>query len=386
MVYISLAPKMTYPAQLEVFQACLAPSSYERGGGYGQKGVDFQRYWAISRIIELVDSNEPDFLILFESLQDIVEFDHPASPTRAKIYQLKMKDTGVWTWKSLTALPAKTRKQKNSNERTTPLEFEKSPIGKLAVTLSELSVLQREGVFVSNLGCSAALEKGSTAGTLKLCKLSELSQDLREQIIPELQKLRSPVPIETLHLHKTDLSVEDPDTHVMGKINNYLSVAAPRHCGQSKSFTDSLFATLSKRGRRTDPPGDFAELVATRGYSKSDFMNAVDALRNTPDRQALLDTWLEYLKDEKMPLVEITKLQIRLTQILERHLQTGGEEESPLSEAARRWVESNLLNGSTLDFVQKGAAVLSQQFQTISTDVLQAQIVWEGVNQCLSQT
>jgi Cap4 dsDNA endonuclease len=377
---------MTNSAQFEVFQACLAPSVYEKGGGYGQKGVDFQRYWAISRIVELAHSNQPDFLILFESLQDIVEFDHPSTPTAAKVYQLKMKDSGEWTWKALTALPSVARKKRNSDEKTVPLLFEMSPIGKLARTLSELTTLQREGVFVSNLGCSAELEKGSTAGSLRVCKFSELTQELRDQIGPELQKLKNPVPIESLHIHRTELSLEDPDTHVTGKLNNYLSVVAPKHTGQARSFADSLFATLSKRGRRTDPPADFADLVATRGYSRSDFMNAVEVLRGTPDQQALVDTWLAYLKDEQMPILELTRLQVRLIQLFEKHLQLGEEKSTPLAEAAKQWVALNPPDKSTLTFVRNGGAALLEQFPAITIDQLQAQIVLEGINQCLSQT
>ena len=126
---------MSNPTQQNILGACLAPSVYEKGGGYGQKGVDFQRYWAISRIIELATADEPDFLILFESLQDIAEFDHAQAPTNAKIYQLKTKDTGEWTWKALTALPIQSRKKRNSDEPTTPKAFVDSPVGKIVCSL-----------------------------------------------------------------------------------------------------------------------------------------------------------------------------------------------------------------------------------------------------------
>jgi hypothetical protein len=204
--------------------------------------------------------------------------------------------------------------------------------------------------------------------------------------LPELQKLKNPVAIESLHIHKTELSLEDPDTHVTGKLNYYLSVVAPSHTGQAKSFADSLFATLSKRGRRTDPPADFADLVATRGYTKSEFMAAVETLRATPDQQALVNTWLAYLKDEQMPILEFIRLQLKLTQMLESHLQVGEGVSTPLAEAAKEWVSANPPNGSALAFVRAGAVALSVQFPAISLDRLQAQIVLEGINLCLSQT
>jgi hypothetical protein len=377
---------MSDSTQLDIYNASLAPGVYEQGGGYGQKGVDFQRYWAISRIIELVDSNEPDFLILFESLQDIVEFDCAESPTAARVYQLKAKETGEWSWKALTALPAEPRKKKNGNGKTTPMPFVESPIGKLAVTVAELNTLQSEGVFVSNLGCKATMEKGSTAGSIRICKFSELSKQLRDQISPELQKLKRPVPLDSLHLHKTELSVEDPDTHVLGKVNMYLQKVAPKHVGQSKSFSDSLFALLSKRGRKTDPPSNFAELVSTRGYSKAQFMSAVDDLCSIPDQREVVDSWLDYLRRDGMSPREHAKLQVKLTQILEKRLQTGTHERTPIEDAARQFAVNSPPGSNIREYVESGASTLSVQFPGTALDELQATVLLEGISQCLSQT
>jgi hypothetical protein len=376
---------MTNPTQQSILNACLAPSVFEKGGGYGQKGVDFQRYWAISRIIELATAEEPDFLILFESLQDIVEFDHAQAPTNAKIYQLKMKETGEWTWKALTALPIQSRKKRNSDETTTLRAFVDSPVGKIVCSLVELDPLAAEGHFVSNAGSNAGLENGSTAGTLRICRFSQLSQELRDQIVPELQKLRKAVSLDTLHLDKTELSLEDPDTHVTGKIHNYLQIVAPRHAGQARSFSDSLFAVLSKRGRRTDSPKDFGELVRTRGFSKSEFAEALDILKSRPDEQALIATWLAYLQKDGMPLTQLTKLQIRLLRLVEERLKTGKPDSSPYQPLAKAWAAANPLNDQTLEFVLNGAAALAAHFPTAPRDHLQAEIVLEGIHQCLSQ-
>lgn len=377
---------MSEPTQLEILNASLAPGVYEAGGGYGQKGIDFQRYWAISRIIELADSNEPDFLILFESLQDIVEFDDAKSPTAAKVYQLKAKETGEWSWKALTALPAEPRKKKNSTEMTTPMPFADSPIGKIARTVAELNTLRSDGIFVSNLGCKAEMENGSAAGSIRICKFSGLSKQLRDQIAPELQKLKRPITMDSLHLHKTELSVEDPDTHVLGKVNMYLMKEAPQHAGQSKSFADSLFAVLSKRGRKTDPPSSFAELVSTRGYTKAQFMSAINDLRSIPDQQEVVVSWLQYLRNDGMPPIEHTMLQVKLAQILERRLQTGTEESTPLKEAAMRFAANSPPGDNIREFLESGVSTLSLRFPGRSLDELQATILLEGISQCLSRT
>jgi hypothetical protein len=377
---------MSNAAQAEIFAATNAPGVYEAGGRYGQKGVDFQRYWAISRIIELVGADQPDFLILFESLQDVVEFDSSGAPTQAKIYQLKMKDTGEWTWKALTALPLKPRKKKNSEELTVPLAFVESPIGKLACTVAELQTVNAEGVFISNLGCSAAMENGSTAGSVRICKFSELNKKLRDEISPELNKLKRDISLDSLQLHKTDLSLEDPHNHVAGKVSSFLLKAAPKHVGQCRSFSDSLFATLSARGRKTDPSPDFASLVSSRGFSKAEFMSAVETLRSVPDQQELVTGWLNFLVSEKMPVQEYTKLQVRLAQLMEQRLRSGRSDHGPVNKAVEIWVKSNPVGKSISGFLRAGADAMTSQFPGVSRDEVQAYIMLEGISQCLDQT
>src|SRR5207302_1396423 len=112
--------------------------------------------------------------------------------------------------------PSKPRKKKNSEEFTVPLPFVESPIGKLACTVAELQTIQADGVFVSNLGCTAAMDKGSIAASVKFCKFSELRKEFRDQISSELAKLKKVISLESLQLHKTELSVAEPHTHVTG--------------------------------------------------------------------------------------------------------------------------------------------------------------------------
>ena len=65
----------------EVFQVATNKALTETGGGHGQKGVDFQRAWALSRMFEIEDSGATDFLFLFEAIQDVAVLDSPTKPT-----------------------------------------------------------------------------------------------------------------------------------------------------------------------------------------------------------------------------------------------------------------------------------------------------------------
>ena len=377
---------MSESAQAEIFNASNAPDIYETGGRYGQQGVDFQRYWAVSRIIELVGADVPDFLILFETIQDVLELDSANAPTRARIYQLKMQKTGEWTWKSLTGLPAQPRKKKGSTDMTEPVPFTKTPIGKLAAALAELDQIQAEGIFVSNSGCSAELEAGSTAGSVPICALTALCKDRRDEISPELAKLKKPIGPDVLHLHRTALSLDDLDTHIVGKVYGLLEVAAPSHAGQSRPFADSLFATVSARGRKTSPAPDFAGLVEHCGYSKANFMEAVEALRSIPDRQAVVASWLARLNTERMRISDLSRLQNKLAQFFDRRLEKGEPNPTPLVEAVRIWVATNPVGDSILDFLNAGTIAIQAQLSGTPRDEIHVVLLLEGVSQCLDRT
>lgn len=378
---------MSEIAQTEILAASIAPSISESGGGHGQKGVDFQRYWAIARIIELAHSDEPDFLVLFESLQDVVEFNHSVHPTSAKVYQVKTKNAGDWTWRSLTALPtAKPRKRKNSTELTVPPKFEDSPIGKLTRTLAELDCVSGEGTFVSNVGSSAQLAAGSTAGSLEVCKFSELSDDLKTQLEPELKKLKKIVPLESLRFQKTPVSPEDPHPYILGKVAAYLHTVAPKHVGQCEPFSNSLFVVLSARGRKTDQPGSFADLVRQRGYSKADLLKAVDELQTVPDQQALVNNWLQRLLSvEKMSISDHTRLQIEVTRCMDCRLAGKPLASKEVIESTRNWVNANPPGDDILPFLQSGFASLAKECPGVHRHCLQAILILEGIAQCLNQ-
>jgi len=85
----------------EVFQVATNKALTETGGGHGQKGVDFQRAWALSRMFEIEDSGATDFLFLFEAIQDVAVLDSPTKPTTIQIYQVKKKDRNEWEWSKL---------------------------------------------------------------------------------------------------------------------------------------------------------------------------------------------------------------------------------------------------------------------------------------------
>ncbi|WP_029972125.1 dsDNA nuclease domain-containing protein [Paraburkholderia graminis] len=280
----------------EIFSFSQNPDLSEAGGGHGQKGVDFQRYWAMVRIFELKSSPAPDFLILFESVQDVAELDSEESPVTIDIYQVKKKDAGEWSFNSLTGLPKPDGRKKKVSP--TVQAVEKSPLGKLYKAGLAFTHLKSKAHFVSNLGCDLPLDPKGTASGRQLSLASELDHAHATALSEGLALLHSDgaTPnLSTISLRKTALSPDDPDTLAVGAVFKYLSTHLPPHAEQAQSLVDALFAHLSKLGRQTEPVHSFSDLRRQRGFSMSELNAALSDLMKTPDLEPIFNTFLDGL-------------------------------------------------------------------------------------------
>lgn len=293
----------------EIFSLSQDPSLAEAGGGHGQKGVDFQRYWAILRIFELKEDGSNDFLLLFESIQDVAEFDSETSPKRVDIYQIKKKDGGEWSFNDLTGiLKPDGRKKKVS---PTLSKVEKSPIGKLYKAGLAVQKLDANAHFVSNAGCDLPLATSGYASSLLKCLASELDASHASSLAEGLALLHATpgeVPdLKRLALRKTTLHPDNPHLLALGAATAYLSKHLPDSAGQAKAFVDALFVQLSALGRQTQPVTSFEELRRQRGYSMAELNAALADLKSVPDLKSHLDSVLVGLMMEGLtPLKRIS--------------------------------------------------------------------------------
>lgn len=293
----------------EIFSLSQDPALSEAGGGHGQKGVDFQRYWAILRIFEIKQSGSNDFLLLFESIQDVAEFDSEAAPSRVDIYQIKKKDGGEWSFNDLTGM----LKPDGRKKKTTPTlsKVEKSPLGKLYRARLAVQYLDASAHFVSNAGCDLPTSTSGFASSLLMCLASDLDTSHASSLAEGLALLHASPgatpDLERLALRKTTLHPDDPHLMALGAATAYLSKHLPASAGQAKAFVDALFTQLSALGRQTQPVASFKELRRQRGYSMAELNSALADLKGVPDLKSHLDNVLDSLMLEGLaPLRRIS--------------------------------------------------------------------------------
>lgn len=386
---------MTLTPLDELLDVSKRPDVAETGGSHNQKGIEFQRHWAVLRMFELEKANEKDFLFLFEAIQDVAVLDSETVPTAICLYQVKKKDRNEWTWAELTSLPQpidavpKGKKPRVISSRQLS-SIKDSPLGKLYSAVNSIKELKSSGRFISNAGCSLTLADGSSAATSLPYALSALNKSHLELIAKGLETLHAsgscaPDP-SRIHLERTVIPVNDPGTYLTGVAYDFLFNRSARHAGQARSFAESLLIAVSRLGAKTDTCSTFEQLRTERGYSKENFSRALANLESIPDICAILDTWIEHLASEGMGFLETTSLKVAAAAIYQRQVMGSrlGEEDK-LKFACDAWLESHPNPTKLKPFLDEAYNDLRADHSSFKKSELQAYFLLRAITKCADQ-
>jgi hypothetical protein len=265
-------------AQAELCQVEADDNLHEFGGGHGNKGNDFARFWLINEMLALTEAGTKDYLFILEYVQDVARIDNPVAPSAIILYQLKKKEGSVWDLNSLAGLTAKGRQVKAH-----------SPLAKLLKSVLCFKTLAANAEFVSNTRFKVELAAGGTALSMDYVSLLELAAERQTHFRDSTATTHS-IPAVDVPLHKVGLryapiEVNDMRVHVIGTAHGVLKKLSAAHAAQADSFVDALFAKLATASRNTSKCKSWDELISKRGYNRKQFGEALAALQLLPDQQ-----------------------------------------------------------------------------------------------------
>lgn len=284
---------MTSPAHLldEAIALEGDDTLHEFGGSHGNKGNDFAIYWSITRLVELEQEGAQDYLLLGEYLQDVAEFDSPKNPTKASLYQLKKKEPGSWDPLTLTG---QTKRSKAPNDQ--------KPIPKLIRHVRSFKSTPVQGAFVSNAPFDVPLATGQSSSNETRIGLHLLDDEhtagLKKAIAVKEGILENDVDLSRVELRCVPLAINDLQNHTNGIVLAWLEKMLPDQAGLASSVVDSLFSRLKRTARRTNKCADWSMLVAERGFARSDFVDAIEKVKHTPDKVLLRNRLLEKIAQQ----------------------------------------------------------------------------------------
>lgn len=370
----------------------------EVGGGHNQKGVDFQRHWAVMRMFELEDAGEKDFLFLFEALQDVAVLDSAISPTRICLYQVKKKDRKEWGWADLTGLhqppdrkkPADTKKPPKVTKSKPLADVQGSPIGKLYAAIRAVKAMKSEGRFISNAGCNLPLAAGANAATSLPIALTGLGGEHLALLMEALQTMHEAgedVPdLSRVHIERTNLPVDGMGSQLVGLAHAFLEKRSARHAGQARALVDALLAKIGPLGAKTDTCHTFEDMRQQRGYAKAEFVQALAVLEDVPDFLEQLETWLAVLITEGSGHMEVAAIRSAATAIY-RRLVMGARtlEEDALDAACDAWLATQPDPAKLLPFFEAACLALLSSHLSFRKAELIAHVALRALHKCAVQ-
>lgn len=261
---------------------------HDYGGGHGNKGNDFARFWLISELLKLSQAAAKDYLFILEYVQDVARLDASTAPSEITLYQLKKKESGAWDLNMLAGLTTKETKVKTD-----------TPLAKLLRSILSFKQLNAQAEFVSNARYKVELDAGGSAMSLDYLRLNELTAKRRTHIESSTADTHG-IPTADVHLDRIALryvpiEVNDMRVHIIGAAHGFLKKLSIEHAAQADAFVDALFAKLATASRHTSKCQTWDELVSKRGYSKTQFDEALAALQLLPDQQKQRADLLEKL-------------------------------------------------------------------------------------------
>jgi hypothetical protein len=370
----------------EVFRVFNRKNCAETGGGHAQKGIDFQRVWALARMFHLEKENRQDFLFLFEAIQDVAELDSSLCPSFITVYQTKKKDRGEWSWKMLTGLgdPGKMG-------RKSPSLIKDSTIAKLYTSVVAFKELKSSGRFVSNAGCNLPLKGGTNAATSLPCDLSRLEAEYLKILSEGLETLHEtenvPANLSLIQVEKVPIHPDSPATHLRGIVVSFLTERSPKHAGQASALVDALLAKIAPLGAKTDSCSTFDELRNERGFSRNDFLSALAALEQLPDEESLIEIWLKQLSSEEgADFMEIASIRLGVSRLFRLQL-IGAADPQAITLIADfdKWLAVNTPGASLKDFVAKAKGDLAGRYPFIRSTEFIAHFLLRVAKKCVDQ-
>lgn len=373
------------------------PSLTETGGGHAAKGLDFQRWWAVLRMVELKRMDR-DFLLLFEAVQDVTELNSPSVPTAVTVYQVKKKDTGLWSWSMLTGTtepkPVKGVAKAKSSTKTlakgATAPFAKvgdSVLGKLHRSVFAFPSMAVEGCFISNAGCNIPLATGGNSATamphnlnalapsyMKLLSDALTSLGSASSLAPDLSKLK----LKTVAIHPNDLS-----SPVVAAVLEMLNAKSPEHAPQARAFAEALVMKVSPLGRHTQQCATFEDLVQERGFSRAEFDEALSQLQAVPDRLALLRRLIAQLQNEGLDFVNVMALDTQATRLAREQLAGITPETQAMYEFCDTWIASNPPSSPFREWCDAALAALEGSFSGYRDNEMLARFLMRAIVKCV---
>lgn len=254
----------------------------ENSGSTSSNRFDFQKNWAICKILELHQKPD-DYLLTLDYYDDIIIFDSSSDPKKISFFQVKTNKSPNWTLNSLTS--RKKGKTGFLNSHLGKLYDNLEKFGDAVQTLNFITNNKIKGKLKTNLKCE------DTSG---FC-CNDLEKDALDKIIGDLKiehSLNSLKSFENITYFKLgELSIDKHTEITKGLLVDFLDKNLPTVKYQIAPLYKSIFDEIRKKSNFEKEILNFEELKLKKSISRENFDSYITELQKT-----------ENLKDERVSI------------------------------------------------------------------------------------
>lgn len=244
----------------------------ENAGARSSNRFDYQKNWAIVKLIELHTTSR-DYLLAFEFHEDIAVFNSSTDPTIVDFYQVKTTDNPHW---KLTDF-AKTKKGKHDT-------ILPSILGKLNEQLENFGDAVGGLYLITNSKVQGNLKNKTDCLTVATFNLKDVcDEDLKKlnaKLSMELAGKDLTKLTEMMVFNLQQLDIKHHSEITRDKLRAFIEVTLPNVKYQIGPIYKAIFDEIKTKNNVETTTLSFDELKATKSVSRADFNKYLAALEN----------------------------------------------------------------------------------------------------------
>lgn len=247
----------------------------ENSGSMASNRFDFQKNWAICKLIELLSNDASDFLLAFEYHEDIILLDSSSTPSQIDFFQVKTKDKGAYSLNQI--IKGKKLKKGDSG----------SILGKLFLNRINFTDETNSLNIVSNTSFAPS---GVSSGAFCCNQLSESDKkEIEKSLESELGIRWLEEFLDIIFFHTSDLTVNHHNEITKDKLNKLIE----NNYTSDVKFNPSLayrtiFDEVNRRNNIEKDINSFEELIRYKAISRGDFEKMLNIVVSVPNKLEML--------------------------------------------------------------------------------------------------
>ncbi|QLY81901.1 DUF4297 domain-containing protein [Clostridium intestinale] len=272
----------------------------EKDGSRSSGRFDYQKDWALCKLLELHQHND-DYLLAFDFHDDIIVIDSEKNPNLIEFYQIKTKTSGNWTTTSLI------QSKKSKTEKTLSI------MGKIYDNKISFPKNTKSLNFISNATFSMALNKDEEKSIDKkeIC-LSDLSQKEIKKIVDKIKSEHTLTEEPDLHnitfFKVSDLSLTDHENHTIGKLSKFLENLYSDKNFRVGVIYRTLFDEIKRKNNYAFDIDKYDDLVEHKSIGQNQFTNMLNIILPKINLESTWNNIEQRLNTEKLSILEIKKI------------------------------------------------------------------------------